>query len=92
MDEALKAMDFAFETKNANAVVKACELRAKLSGLLIERVEVFSADLRGALLEASKRVIQSSPNSYSVLPIEREPASEEGGVGAGATPKIPATD
>lgn len=40
MDEALEAMDFAKMTKNAGAYVKAVEHRAKLSGLLIDRVDM----------------------------------------------------
>ena len=40
MKEAEDAMDFAKETKNANAYVKAAELRAKLNGLLIDRHDV----------------------------------------------------
>jgi hypothetical protein len=41
--------------------VKACELRAKLSGLLIDRVEVLGVDLRGALEAAERRVIDVAP-------------------------------
>ena len=63
MDEAKEGMIFAKETENAAAYVKAVELRAKLSGLLIDRVEVFTADLKGALLEASKRIINVTPHS-----------------------------
>lgn len=37
MKEAEEAMAFAKETENANAYVKAVELRAKLNGLLIEK-------------------------------------------------------
>ena len=57
MREAKEAMEFAFKTDNAHAYVKAVELRAKLSGLLIDRVEVFSADLRGAIELAQGRVL-----------------------------------
>lgn len=39
MKEAEEAIEFARQTKNANAYVKAVELRSKLNGLLIERVE-----------------------------------------------------
>lgn len=63
MEEAKEGMTFAKQTNNANAYVKAVELRAKLSGLLVDRVELFTADLRGALLEASKRIIHVSPSS-----------------------------
>lgn len=57
MNEANAAAEFARHHKNPMALVKACELRAKLSGLLIEKVEVFSADLRGALDEAKRRIV-----------------------------------
>lgn len=40
MDEADAAIRFAKETKNGNAFVKAVELKAKLSGLLIDRKDV----------------------------------------------------
>lgn len=59
MREANEAAQFARLHKNPMAVVKAAELRAKLSGLLIERVEVFTADLRGALDAAKLRVVNA---------------------------------
>jgi phage terminase small subunit len=59
MAEADAAAQFARQHKNPMAVVKAAELRAKLSGLLIDRVEVFTADLRGALDEAKLRVVNA---------------------------------
>lgn len=59
MKEADSAAQFARLHKNPMAVVKAAELRAKLSGLLIDRVEVFAADLRGALDEAKLRVVNA---------------------------------
>ena len=40
MDECDKGIQFAIETENANAYSKLVELKAKLSGLLIERHEV----------------------------------------------------
>lgn len=40
MLEAEEAMQFARETENANAFVKAIELRSKLKGLLIEKHQV----------------------------------------------------
>lgn len=52
MQEASDAMDFAKETENANAYVKAVELRAKLNGLLTEKLDVralagFSVNILG---------------------------------------------
>lgn len=52
MNEAESAATFARLHKNPMALVKATELRAKLSGLMIDRVEVACVDLKGALLEA----------------------------------------
>lgn len=40
MEEAADAMAFAKQTENANALVKAIEHRAKLSGLLVEKVDM----------------------------------------------------
>ena len=57
MREASQAIEFAKQHKNANAYVKGVELRAKLSGLLIDRVEVFTADLKGAIEQAQGRVL-----------------------------------
>ena len=81
MAEAADTMEFAREKGNPMAYCKAVELRAKLSGLLIDRVEVFTADLKGALLAAAKRVIEVSPGSYSVVHVAEssstEPLAEE---------------
>ena len=67
MQEAKEARDFAYEKGNAMAVVKATELRAKLSGLLIDRVEIATVDLTGALSRAeqrvSKQVTQAEPQA-----------------------------
>jgi hypothetical protein len=40
MREAEEAMDFSRQTRNANAYVKAVELRSKLMGLLVEKMDV----------------------------------------------------
>ena len=60
MQEALDDHAFAIQKGNAMAAVKATELRAKLSGLLIDRVEVVEVDLTGALARAEMRVINAS--------------------------------
>jgi hypothetical protein len=58
MKEAESAATFARLHRNPMALVKATELRAKLSGLLIDRLEVVPpVDLKGALFEARTRVI-----------------------------------
>ena len=69
MEEAAFARSFAIEHENPMAVVKATELRAKLSGLLIDRVEVATVDLRGALQRAETRVLTvlASPAQAAVL-------------------------
>lgn len=67
MAEALDAMEFAREMENAGAVVRAVELRARLSGLLIDRVEVVHLDLRAALERAQTRFC----NSRAIISSER---------------------
>jgi len=57
--EAGEAIKFAKETKNANALVRALELRARLNGLLTEKVSLeveHSIDIAGALDAARSRV------------------------------------
>lgn len=56
MRESLEVIDFAKEKGNAMAYFKAVEHRAKLSGLLVERVQVSSVDITAALDEAQARV------------------------------------
>jgi Terminase small subunit len=66
MAEAQEVITFAKQNKNSMAYCKAVELRAKLSGLLIDRVEAVVVDLRGALEQAKTRVltvIDSAPLS-----------------------------
>jgi phage terminase small subunit len=57
MAQAQKGIDLAEKHKNPMAFIKGCELRAKLSGLLIERTQEVPVDLRGALEEARLRII-----------------------------------
>ena len=63
MKEAVDVIDFAKKNHNSMAYCKAVELRAKLSGLLIDRVEVFTADLRGAIEKAQARVVNPVPQT-----------------------------
>jgi hypothetical protein len=60
MKEADEAADFAISKGNAMALVKARELRAKLSGLLVDRVEVAYVDLAGSLARAEVRVLDAA--------------------------------
>lgn len=57
MKEAERAYNVAEETENANAMVKAAELRSKLTGLLVEKqhLTIETVDIRGALSEALNR-------------------------------------
>ncbi|MDH4188262.1 MAG: hypothetical protein OEV08_14825 [Nitrospira sp.] len=57
MEEAQRVIEFAKQHKNPMAYFKAVELRARLSGLLIERVHVEKVDLSAALAEARARVL-----------------------------------
>ena len=75
MQEAADTMQFAKEKGNPMAYCKAVELRAKLSGLLIDRVEVFSADLKGALAQAETRVINVSASIQSAQADEQAPTN-----------------
>lgn len=59
MKECEEVIEFSKKHNNSMAYCKAVELRARLSGLLIERVEVFTADLRGALDAAKLRVVNA---------------------------------
>ena len=61
MGEANDAAAFARANKNSMALVKATELWAKLSGLLIDRVEIVPVDLVAALERAERRVVDVTP-------------------------------
>ena len=61
MKEANEVCNFAKRHKNAMAFCKATELRAKLSGLLIDRVEIATVDLTSALAKAEARVANPPP-------------------------------
>src|ERR1044071_3950619 len=61
LKEAEDVCAFAKLHKNAMAYCKGTELRAKLSGLLIDRVEIIPVDLVGALERAERRVIDVTP-------------------------------
>jgi hypothetical protein len=74
MKEAEDAAAFAKANKNSMALMKACELRAKLSGLLIERVEVVEVDLTAALARAEACVFDVTPRTFpSTVSIDRRP-------------------
>lgn len=58
MDECNAAIAFARQNRNAMAMMKGLELKAKLAGLLIERIHVEAVDLTKALAEAKERAAQ----------------------------------
>ena len=72
MREAEDVCAFAKLHKNAMAYCKGTELRAKLSGLLIERVEIATVDLTDALARAEARVanppLSTIQSTYSDAP------------------------
>jgi len=75
MAEADEAARFARLHKNSMANVKACELRAKLSWLLIDRLELVPpVDLKGSLLAAQTRVLNAIDITF------RQPSAELGQV------------
>ncbi|MCM3901640.1 MAG: terminase small subunit [Pyrinomonadaceae bacterium] len=57
MKEAEECLRFSKEHKQCMAYVRAVELRSRLSGLLIDKVEIVSVDLTKALAEAEQRVL-----------------------------------
>lgn len=68
MQEANEVIEFAKKKGNAMAYCKAVELRAKLSGLLIDRVQVEKIDITKALSEAQARVVEVQPLQLPVIP------------------------
>lgn len=88
MAEALDDHRFAVQKGNPMAAVKATELRSRLAGLLIDRVEIATVDLTSALAKAEARVlsITDAPLVTSKKPIDWRPhipgsriADREGG-------------
>ena len=77
MAEAQAAIDFATLHKNPMARVKAVELRAKLSGLLVDRIEQVTVDLTGALTAARERALQRDQSP--VTPSLRNGVADPGG-------------
>ena len=67
MREAEDVCAFAKLHKNAMAYCKGTELRAKPSGLLVDRVEVVNVDLMGALDRAAARVIHATDITPAAL-------------------------
>jgi hypothetical protein len=66
MKEAEFTAAFAREHRNPMALLKATELRTKLSGLLIDRLEVVPPiDLKGALEQARNRLFNITPRYES---------------------------
>ena len=73
--QAQEGIDFAKQNKSAMAFIQGCTLKSKLAGLLVDRVEVVTVDLKGALTEARGRVI----NVFNIMPRPRDesvPASK----------------
>ena len=85
MENCDSAAEFAYKMGNANALVKAFELKAKLAGLLIEKHEVLTISLKDALDLAKQRALErEKPNSSVTILPSAEP--ETGGVpGGGAS-------
>jgi hypothetical protein len=68
MAELNGAIDYAKSQKNAMAVTKTIELKMKLSGLLIDRLEVREApDISGALIEAGRRARRLPPGGSEAI-------------------------
>ena len=63
MEESAEVIAFAKQHKHPTAFFFAVRHRAHLSGLLVDRIELTSVDLAGALAKAEKRVIDVTPAS-----------------------------
>lgn len=73
-----KAIDFAYDKGNSMAVMKGLELKAKLAGLLIERIQVESVDLTAALEAARARAharIVNIPQESTLRSIANDPVA-----------------
>ena len=66
MAQAQEGIELAKLHKNPMAFIKGCELRSKLSGLLIDKVEVVTLHPTGALEAARTRVFRPQAKSGSV--------------------------
>jgi hypothetical protein len=80
MEEAQEVIEFAKQHRNAMAYFKAVEHRAKLSGLLVDRIAVETVDLTGALAEAAKRAVTArviNQPSLTILPVLPPVATQE---------------
>lgn len=67
-----KAIAFGYERTNPMSVAKLLELKCKLHGLLVERIDLKAStvDLKGALEEARLRVINAPALPHLVTPPE----------------------
>ena len=66
-----EAVEFAKEHKSPMAVVRSYELMAKLAGLMVDRVQIESIDLAGAMAEARKRSPLREPITIDQAESER---------------------
>lgn len=66
MQESLEVIAFAKEKGNAMAYFKAVEHRAKLSGLLVDKVQISAVDISAALREAESRIVNITPTPQPV--------------------------
>ena len=62
-----EAAAFAIKLKNPMSLVKARELKSKLAGLLIERVEQVTIDLTGALEAARQHALHLDSQQDPIL-------------------------
>jgi phage terminase small subunit len=82
MQEAQDAIDFARDTDNANAYVKAVELRAKLNNLLVDKIDLsasvgFSINIVGIRRKKEAEAITAEVVPALPPPVETEQNAEE---------------
>jgi len=74
-------IEFAKKHKNAMAYFKAVELKARLSGLLVEKKEVITVSLTRALEEADARIKDISPGNPRLSSDDSPPNKKRTGGG-----------
>lgn len=81
VSEVDRAITFAYEQENPNAIAKLLEHKSKLYGLLVEKIDVKTTfiDLKGALQEAKNRVL---------IQLNSKPVEQDRGILSPALPSL----
>ncbi len=85
MTESLEVIEHAKQTRNSMAYFKAVEHRAKLSGLLIERIHIEKVDLSEALRQANLRILDVIQPGLELPTLASDSLPEPTETGGGGT-------